>query len=270
MKGILFVNSIKKDYEVIKQITKRDIQLKFRGSKLGLLWSIINPVIMLSIYTFVFSQVFKAKWGGIDTANYDTYVYAMNLFCGLIIFNIFGESMSRAPSLITSNPNFVKKVRFPIHALGHMIAGSTMYQALSSLGILLIFKIIYTRELDLTVLILPILLLLVYLKCLGLIWLISGLSVYIKDISQVISAAISMLMFLSPVFYPIKSLPEKMQWVATLNPIASSIEQARDIILNGRSADFTILLMELIVLLIWCEICFRTLRKLEKGFGDLL
>ena len=70
---------------------------------------------MLSIYTFVFSQVFKAKWGGIDTANYDTYVYAMNLFCGLIIFNIFGESMSRAPSLITSNPNFVKKVRFPIH-----------------------------------------------------------------------------------------------------------------------------------------------------------
>ena len=91
MNKILFINSLKKDYEIIKQITIRDIQLRFRGSRLGRLWSIINPIIMLSIYTLVFSQVFKARWGNVDTIQDDTYVYAMNLFCGLIIFNIFGE-----------------------------------------------------------------------------------------------------------------------------------------------------------------------------------
>ena len=270
MKKILFINSLKKDYEIIKQITIRDIQLRFRGSRLGRLWSIINPIIMLSIYTLVFSQVFKARWGNIDTIQDDTYVYAMNLFCGLIIFNIFGESMSRAPSLITSNPNFVKKIRFPIHGLGHMIAGSTIYQALSSIGILLVFKLIYTSELDLTILSLPIILLSIYLKCLGLIWVISSVGVYLKDISQVISASISMLMFLSPVFYPIESLPIKMQWIATLNPIADSIQQARDILLNGRVPAFENICIQLALLILWCEFCFRVLKKLEKGFGDLL
>ena len=270
MMKILFIESVLADYEIVKQIIERDIQLKFKGSKLGIMWSIINPIIMLSIYTFVFSQVFKAKWGGIGSVQDDTYAYAMNLFCGLIIFNIFGESMSRAPSLITGNPNFVKKIRFPIHALGHMIAGSTIYSALSSLGILLIFKIIFSAEVNLTILGLPMVLILVYLKCLGLIWIISSTSVYVRDISQVISASISMLMFLSPVFYAVESLPEKLQWLANLNPIASSIGQARDIVLNGKAPEFQALLVELTLLIAWCELCFRVLRKLEKGFGDLL
>ena len=115
-----FAEAIKKDAEITIQMTIRDVRSKYKGSRLGMIWSILNPIIMLVIYTLVFSQIFQAKWGNAISDGNNTIVYALNLFAGLSVFNIFSEVIARSPTLITSNPNYVKKIRFPLHVLGEM------------------------------------------------------------------------------------------------------------------------------------------------------
>ena len=193
---IKIFDAFTKDYELTKLFIGREIAARYKGSQLGLAWTIVNPLIMLSVYTLVFSQIFQSRWGeGNDpTKPMD---FALNLFAGLVIFNIFAESTTRAPTLITSNPNFVKKIKFPLHVLGEMIVGNSLFHAIISFGILLTAKIITENTVPLTALVMPLVLLPYALMCLGLVWLLATIGVFIKDISHVITAIVSMLMFLS-------------------------------------------------------------------------
>ncbi len=266
---IRFLRAYCKDFELSKLFIVREIATKYKGSQLGLLWTIVNPLIMLSVYTLVFSQIFQAKWGSSADAT-KPMNFALNLFAGLIVFNIFSESATRAPTLITSNPNFVKKIKFPLHVLGEMVIGSSLFHALVSFGILLTAKLITENKIPITATMLPLVLLPFILMCLGLIWLLSTIGVFIKDINQVITAVVSMLMFLSPIFYPTSALPSGLQWMATINPLAIVIEQARQCIIGGIMPNTSHLLLETCIALIWCEVNYRALKRLEKSFGDVL
>ncbi len=185
---------------LISQFIIREISNRYKGSYLGIVWSFITPLIMLTIYTFVFSVIFQARWGTSGETN--KVEFALLLFTGLVVFNVFSEVISRAPSLIIANSNYVKKVIFPLEILPIVTLGSALFQALISYVILILVMLILTGTFYWTAILFPIIILPLLLMILGLAWFLASLGVYIRDIGQVISIAIPALMFMSPIFLP--------------------------------------------------------------------
>ena len=230
--------------ELMSSSIRREIIGRYRGSVMGLMWSFFNPVLMLSVYTFVFSVVFKARWqGGSDSKT----EFALIVFAGLMMFNLFAESMNRAPSLIVGNINYVKKVIFPLELLPVISFCSTVFHSLVSLLVWLIFFCIFFGLPPLTIVSLPLVVIPLALYALGLSWLLASLGVYIRDVAQFISILMTALMFLSPVFYPIASLPEQYHLFMNINPLTFVIEQARDVMIFGRSINWMPWLSQLLL-----------------------
>ena len=182
---------------------------------MGLTWSFFNPLIMLTVYTFVFSVVFKARW---SVAGEDKINFAIILFVGLIAYNLFAECINRAPGLILSNSNYVKKVVFPLEVLPSVALGSALFHAAVSLTVLLAAQLIINQRLPWTVVIFPVILLPLLLATMGFAWVLSALGVYVRDIGQVTTIFTTILMFLSPLFYPVSALPKAYEFLLQLNP----------------------------------------------------
>jgi lipopolysaccharide transport system permease protein len=266
--GLLFPQSLWKNRELLWRLTEREILGRYRGSALGIGWSFITPLCMLAVYTFVFSQVFKARWGGIEQSG--PISFAINLFAGLIVFNLFSECASRAATLITSNPNYVKKVVFPLEVLGAVAVGSAAFHAIVSLTILLTVQLLYYHMLSASVLWLPLAWLPLILGSLACTWIASAAGVFLRDIGQVIGLGLNMLMFLSPVFFPISSLPTQWRPYLSWNPIAQVIEQTRLVLLNNSPPSYRYLLIGTIVTTLACELSFRAFQKSKRAFSDVL
>ena len=263
-----FTKCLWSNRELWWQLAKRDVLGRYRGSQLGLGWSIINPLLMLAVYTFVFSQVFKARWGNIGTES--PWIFAINLFSGLIVFNLLAECANKAPALVLANPNYVKKVIFPLEILGAVSVASAVFHGLMSLGVLLIFKILVFGNLPSTTLLLPIIWAPLVLGCLAISWLLSAVGVFIRDISQMIGTLTSMLMFLSPVFYPLSAVPQSFQWLLAINPLAQVIEQTRDALILGKHPSAWQFFIEIIISLVACELSFRIFRRIKPTFADVI
>jgi lipopolysaccharide transport system permease protein len=259
--------SVQKHYLLILQMVKREVIGRYRGSFLGLLWSFVNPVLMLAIYTFVFGFVFKARWGQGDT---DKYEFALVLFAGLIIYNLFSECIGRAPGLILANINYVKKVVFPLEILPWVALGSALFHSGISLCVLLLFLPIIGHDFFWTMLYLPVVLLPFLLLIMGLSWLLASIGVFIRDVGQLIGMALTVLMFMSPIFYPLSALPETIQPYLLLNPLTFVVEQVRNILLWGLPPDWPGLVIYSLVSLVvaWLGLLFFT--KTRKGFADVL
>jgi lipopolysaccharide transport system permease protein len=253
---------------LIIQLTKREILGRYKGSYLGILWSFVTPMLMLIVYTFVFSVVFKARWGtDVETNRAE---FALLLFAGLIIFNIFSEVVSKAPSIITSNGNFVKKVVFPLEVLPIVTLGASLFHAGISLIILIIFVLIFMGKFYITFLLLPLVLLPICLVSLGLGWFLSSLGVYLRDIHQIISVIIPALMFMSPIFYPISAIPEKLRILYYINPISYSVEDIRKIIIWGQLPNWGVLGMGLLFGIFISIFGYLWFKKTRGGFADVL
>lgn len=200
------VASLWRNRNLIAALTRREVIGRYRGSVLGMLWSFFNPVFMLIVYTFVFSVVFKARWNARSDLKTE---FALVLFAGLIVFNLFAECINRAPSLILSNVNYVKKVVFPLEVLPWVAMGSILFHTLVSLAVWLVSYFILFGVPHATVLLLPLVLLPLIFFVMGLSWFLASLGVYLRDVGQFIGIVTTVLMFLSPIFYPITALPEK-------------------------------------------------------------
>lgn len=252
---------------LIKTMIQREVIGRYRGSVMGILWSFFNPIFMLAIYTFVFSVVFKARW---HTASDSKTEFAMVLFAGLIIFNIFAECTNRAPSLILSNVNYVKRVIFPLEIFPWVSLGSVLFHGLVSLVVWLAAYLIFFGIPHATVLLLPIILIPLFLFVLGLSWGLAALGVYLRDVSQFIAIATSVVMFLSPIFYPLTAVPEKYRAFLLLNPLAIVIEQVRDVLFWGKLPGLASFLSCLIGAAFIAWIGFAGFQKTRKGFADVL
>ncbi|WMJ08364.1 ABC transporter permease [Nitrosomonas sp. sh817] len=256
---------------LIAQMIKREIVARYRGSFLGILWSFINPILMLAIYTFVFGVVFKVR---LDPQNNDFYedkfTFALLLFTGLILFNLFSECLSRAPGLILANVNYVKKVIFPLEILPLVALGSALFHAGISFLVLISFLLIINHPLHLTMLLLPIIVLPFVLLTLGLSWMLTSIGVFVRDIGQFIGLLLTMLLFLSPIFYPASALPESIRDYLFLNPLTFIIEQARSVILYGQMPDWMGLIVyyALAAFIAWMGLTW--FHKTRKGFADVL
>ena len=250
------------------RLTEREVLGKYRGSALGIGWSFITPLAMLAVYTFVFSQVFKARWGGLEQAG--PLGFAVNLFAGLIVFNLFSECVNRAPGLVVANPNYVKKVIFPLEVLGSVAVGSAGFHALTSLLILVIFELVAFHQLPLTMLWLPLIWLPLVLGSLACTWFLSAAGVFIRDIGQLIGVGLNILMFLSPIFFPVSALPPKWQPVLQLNPLAQVIEQTRRAAIQDLNPNWTYVVLGTLITFVACEISFRGFQKSKGAFADVL
>ena len=254
--------------QLIWQMTRREVVGRYRGSIMGLAWSFFNPVLMLIVYTFVFSVVFKARWNvGGNESKTD---FAIILFTGMIVFNLFAEIVNRAPGLIIYNVNYVKKVVFPLEVLSWVTLGSVLFHSLVSLFALLLAQFILNQSLPWTILLFPLVLLPLVFASLGAAWFLAAFGVFVRDVGQITGVFTTILMFLSAVFYPLSALPERYQNLLKLNPLVLIITESRNVLIYGTLPDWLSLGIALCVGLIIAAIGFWWFQKTRKGFADVL
>lgn len=260
--------SLWRNRQLVWQMTRREVVGRYRGSVMGLAWSFFNPVLMLLVYTFVFSVAFKARWGsGGEESKVN---FTVILFVGMLVQGLFAECVNRAPGLILSNVNYVKKVIFPLEILPVVAMGSALFHTLVSLAVLLIALLLLNGAWHWTVLLLPLVLLPLIIATLGFAWLLASIGVFARDVSQTIGLLTTIMMFLSPVFYPVSALPEKYQSLIMLNPLTFIIEEARAILLFGHLPHWGGLAAYSVASLVGAWFGFWWFQKTRKGFADVL
>ena len=260
-------HSLWRQRELLRQMTERDTRSRYRGSAIGLFWSAINPLLMLAIYTFFFSEVFQAKWPG---ATHDRSEFALALYIGLLLHGFFAECIVRAPSLIVGNTNLVKRVVFPLEILPAVGMGSAAFHLLIGLGIWFAFRVVFTGIPTAASLLLPLVLLPLAIMVLGVSWMLASLGVYVRDIAHLTPMIATLLMFASPVFYPARALPEPFRTALNASPLTVPIEQARALLLEGRSPDWDVLAIYTVVAVVIASLGYAWFQGTRKGFADIL
>ena len=267
-RGLRFVSSLMHHRELWWRLSEREVIGRYRGSILGWGWSLLTPLMMLAVYTFVFSTVFKARWGDLDQAG--SLGFAINLFAGLITFNVFAECATQAPTLILNNVNYVTKVIFPLETLGVVSVATALFHAITSTIVLVVFELIAVQQVPLTILLLPIVWAPFLLGCLSMSWLLSALGVFLRDLGQLMGVVVSMLMFLSAVFYPLSALPPTLQTLMGLNPLVIVIEQSRRVLVQGVMPSISYVTVGSLLMLVLSEFSYRFFCKARRGFADVL
>lgn len=252
--------------ELIWQLGFREILGKYKGSFLGLLWSLFNPLLLLAIYTFVFTQVFKARWVEGET----TGEFAIALFIGLIIHGFFAECVTRAPGLVIGNPSYVTKVIFPLEILPFPSVMAALFHTAASVVILLLAQLLVAGSVPWTAWLFPLILAPLVVQVVAFSWVLAALAVYVRDVAQTVSILVTALLFLSPVFFPLQSLPAYMQGIARWNPLTIPIEASRQVLLWGQWPDWRLLAMYALASLAVAWIGFALFQKSRRGFADVL
>jgi len=253
---------------LIWQLAVRDVLARYKGSRLGLLWSIINPLLLLAVFTFVFSVIFQARWGvmpGNSKAE-----FALTMYCGLIVFNVFSECANRASMVIIGNVSYVKRVVFPLQVLPASLVVSSLIFALVGTGLLLIGVGIFFRTVSWTVFCFPVVLLPVILLSLGFAWFLASLGVYLRDVGQIVMFAVQVLFFMTPVFYRIEQVPKAFQLVMRLNPLTTVVDCARRTLMWGMWPEWLWLVVVVLVSLIVAQLGYAWFMKTKRGFADVV
>lgn len=259
--------SLWRNRDLILQLTKRDIVGRYKGSVIGVFWSFLNPIILLVVYTFVFSVVFKAKWGGPDE---DRAQFALVLFAGMIVHSLFSEVLLRAPTLIVSNASYVSKILFPIEILPVITMGTAVFHGLVSIFVLVAALLLINGSFPWTVVFVPFIILPLVFMALGFAWAVASLGVFLRDIAQPIGLLMTVLLFASPVFYPISALPEGLQPWLLMNPLTFIIEQIRAVMIYGRLPEIGAWLVYSAISLAVAWIGYAWFQKTRKGFANVL
>jgi lipopolysaccharide transport system permease protein len=266
---VALAKSLIRNRQLIMQMTKREVVGRYKGSVMGLAWSFFNPVFMLVVYTFVFSEIFKSRWGGAGGDDSKTQ-FAILLFVGMIVLSLFSEVLNRAPSLILNNVNYVKKVVFPIEILPVVAMGAALFHCLISLVVLLTAFALFNGYLQATAIFIPLVLLPLIIVTLGIAWMLAALGVFLRDVGQTIGVITTMLMFLSPVFYPVTAVPEKFRSLIMANPLTFIIEQAREVLVFGHMPNWTGMCIYTLAATAVAWTGYALFQKTRKGFADVL
>jgi len=253
--------------ELLWELVKRDFIGRYQGSLLGIVWSFVNPLLLLVIYTLVFSVAFKAKWGGGDESKI---AFAIILFSGIIIHSFFSECLIRAPILIVSHTNYVKKLLFPIEILPSMVLLATLLQFIVSFGILLVFSLSVGIDVQGSALLIPIALIPLILMTLGISWILASLGVYLRDLAQAMTFITTAALFLAPIFYRIEALPETYRDLLAWNPITLPVIQLRNLLLWDKPFLWGAWAVSLAIGVSICQIGYWWFQKSRHGFADVL
>ena len=260
------ITSLTRHWRLIAEMTRREILSQIKGSFGGILWPLLQPLLLLAIFAFVFGEVLKVKWvraGG-------TQDFVLLLFCGLIVFNFFGECLQRAPALVASRPSLVKKVVFPVETLAWVHVLQALFTFTLSLGVLLLFTAALRGGLPWTVIFIPVVILPMLLAGLGVSWLVGAIAVFVRDVTQVVGPLVMALLFLSPVFFDLAAVPAGFRAAFALNPLTPTIEQARAALLDGKAPDPVQLGVGIVVAFLFAWFGLWFFRRAQPDFADAL
>lgn len=264
---VAMIKSVVINRVLIYVLIRREIIGRYKGSMLGILWSFFTPAFMLVVYTFVFSVVFKARWSGGSESKSE---FALVLFAGLLVFNLFSECINRAPGLVLAHTNYVKKIVFPLETLCLVSLGAALFHMAVSLLAWLVFHIVLFGLPPATALLLPLVLFPLVLLTLGISWFLASISVYLRDIGQFIGIIVTAMLFLSPIFYPRSTLAHNYQTALQFNPLTLPVEMVRDVLFWGRTPQWEYLAVySAISVLIACA-GFAWFQRTRKGFADVI
>jgi lipopolysaccharide transport system permease protein len=250
---------------LVLQLTRRDVLSRYKGSVLGVGWALLYPLLILASYTFVFRLVFKARWpGGADS----TQEFALQVFAGLVVFNLFADVLNRSPRLVMEQPNLVKRVVFPLEVLPWVALGGALFHA--GLGLLILLASSAWSGAGLTpwALLVPLVFATTVPFLLGIGWLLGGLGVFLRDIGQAMGPVVTMLMFMSPVLYPAKSLPPFLAKLLWLNPLTLPIENLRRITLEGQAPEWGGMALYTLAGLVFATLSWRLFERVKPAFAD--
>jgi lipopolysaccharide transport system permease protein len=261
------LGSLREHRNIVMQMAKRDMIERYRGSVFGFLWSLFNPLLMLAVYTFVFSVVFKSSWPGSGGGSAE---YAVNAFAGMIVFTIFSESVARAPTLVVGNANLVKKVVFPLEVLPWVTLASSLFHAFVSYLVLLGFVVAIQHTVHPTALLFPLVIVPVIFLALGISWFLASIGVFFRDTSHTVALLIAVMMFFSPIFYPLSAVPKDLLWLFGLNPLVHPINDGRAVAILGVVPDVGawLLLLAVSVAIAWAGLWWFV--RTKHTFADVL
>ena len=256
--------------DLLIQLIVRNVESRYKGSILGIAWSFIQPLIMLSIYTFVFSIVFQAKFGAIPNDN--RLAFAVILFSGMSVFGVFADSVTGCSYLINSNQNYVKKVVFPLELLPVSHVAGVIINSIPSFLLVAAGMLICGDpfQFSWTILLLPLTIIPLWLFTLGVSYLITSLAVYIRDLAYVIGLFCQILFFMTPIFYPIDGVPQQFRWILELNPLSALVENTRALLLYGKLPELQSCSISILLSIVVFQLGYIWFRKTKKGFADVL
>jgi lipopolysaccharide transport system permease protein len=252
--------------DLIFSFAKRDLLGRYKGSALGLAWAVLTPVVMIAIFTFIFAGIFGARFGAGDS-HWD---YALYLFCGLLPWSMFQETVQQSSNTIVANANLVKRVVFPLETLPAAQAFAALGNQLFATIALLIATVVIRQNLQLTALWLPVLLIPQLLLALGAAWLIASLGVFLRDIAQGITLLLMAWMYLTPIIYPESIVPERFRWFISINPFTSLVRSYRRVFLDGLAPDWRGLLYFTVVALVIFVFGYWWFARTRKNFADVI
>ena len=243
----------------------RDISARYKGSILGLVWTLLNPLVLLAVFGFVFGMVFEARWGTSGQQN-----FSLVLFSGLSVFLLASECLNRAPMLVVQNASYVKKVVFPLPLLPPIVVGAALVNFAIAMAILLVAQLIVTANLTITWLLLPVVVAPLLMMLSGLVYLVAALGVFLRDLSQVMGLVTLVIMYMSPVLFSMEAVPEQFRGWLLLNPITIPVNELRAVTLLGSMPDWQVLAGYACVAYMVLMLGYEFFQRCRRGFADVL
>ena len=254
--------------DLLSQLVRRNIEVRYKGTMMGLIWMVVTPFVMLAVYTFVFGVVLKVRWGaefGDSMA-----AFALIMFCGMTVFNIFSDSINGSVNIVTGNPNYVKKVVFPLELLPVSTVLSACFFGLIWIVILLLGIVLFLHKFCLAAVCLPLIFILLILISCGIAWFVASLGVFVRDLSHVIGIVMMVLYFMTPIFYSVEMVPESFRIVLIMNPLTPLVQSARQVLMYDKWPDWHALGIVAIFSIIIFQLGYFWFMKTKRGFADVL
>ncbi|CAN5201386.1 ABC transporter permease [soil metagenome] len=253
-------------FDLIASLTRRELAVRYRGSALGFVWAVLTPTVMIAIYTFIFAEVFGARFGERGTS----WDYALYLFCGLLPWTAFQETTQTSAGVIVAQANLVKRVVFPLESLPVAQALAALATQLFGTIVLVVATFVIQRELHLSLLWLPVLLAPQLLAMLGAAWLVASLGVFLRDTAQVVGLLLVAWMFLTPIIYPEQIVPARYRTLISLNPFTPLVSNYRRVMLEGAPPDWSGLAYFALFALLLFFFGYWWFAKTRKNFADVI
>lgn len=267
--AIARIGPMRRQWSLLKQMVWRDVEMRYRGTGLGLIWTLLMPLLMLGVYTLVFGTIFQSRWAGASESA-SPVEFAVILFAGLIVFQLFSDVIMRAPSIVISNANLVTRVVFPLEILVPVVVGSAAIHAAVSLMLLLPFIYFVFDAFHWTVVFLPVVLAPFLLLIAGLAWFLASVGTFVRDFGQFVGPVVTAMLFLAPIFFPLTSMPAWIRPLLFFNPVTVPVEQLRRILIFGQLPQLVDIGVYAIASLLIAVLGYTWFQMTRRGFADVL
>jgi lipopolysaccharide transport system permease protein len=261
------IGGIWKYRDLLNQLVGRNVEIRYKGTMMGFIWMLVTPLVMLAVYTFVFGVIFKARWVGFGDSKA---AFSLILFCGMTVFNVFSESVNGSVGIVTGNPNYVKKVVFPLELLPVSAVFSACFFGLIWTGILLAGIVLFLHKFCLAAVCLPLIVIpLILLSC-GIAWFVASLGVFFRDLALVVGIILQIWYFMTPIFYSEEMIPETIRPILNFNPLSPIVHSVRQALMYNQWPDWHTLGVVTFLSVIVFQLGYFWFMKTKRGFADVL